>query len=342
MPEVLFAGQPTNTRPFWENAESLNQQRFCDANGLGWHDHISKNRAYSLDVEAHVTRDIIARLNAQSQAERRALARLADEMGEDIHTLAAFAEKYWNRENLQKLAGAVNAGSTAAVARLDGFEKAVVEYQKALLELRHLNQTGDSRPAFGAKRREGELKVRQTYKALQDRFAAELSRFSPEAQRAKNTGTALSNADRGILLAERRLNSPKTDPRIKVADQLQAKRLTLLSNFVNRLGQGMVVLDAAARVDIVQQVHQEGGNWMRESSIQMTGFGLGGAVGTTVGRATVAGGTALAAQAGLIVAGPVGWAVLGGIVLVGIAAGFATGYFMDQAGQAGAATIWDF
>lgn len=337
MPEIVFARYMTSPTQLLDDDPAAHAL-FCRTNSLGQHDILPATCAYSLDHEHAATRHVIRQLNAQNSAERCTLTKLVDATGEELHALAAFASRYWTRENLQKMDGFVGAGATAASTRLDAFEKAVVNYQNAMLDLRRLTKPG---AGYGAQRQQAEAAVRKAYQMLRQRFAIELKHFSSEAHRARNTGTAFSNADRGILLARRRPQSPKTDLRIKVADQFQASRLASLSQFVNRLGKGMVALDAAARVDKVYEVHKEGGNWMRESSVQMTGFGLGGAAGGIVGTQVVSGGMVLAAEAGLLAAGPVGWAVLGGILLVGLAAGFTAGSLADKGGQLVAASVWD-
>lgn len=71
----------------------------------------------------------------------------------------------------------------------------------------------------------------------------------------------------------------------------------------------------------------------------MTGFGV--AAGGLSGKYTILGGTALAAKAGLLVAGPVGWVVLGVVVAVGVLAGVGAGSIADKRGQSIAAGIWD-
>lgn len=93
------------------------------------------------------------------------------------------------------------------------------------------------------------------------------------------------------------------------------------------------MLDAGARVNHVYGTYQNGGNWMREASIEATGFGFGGAVGLVTGKSVVLGLTALGL--GLT---PVGWVVLIG---VGLAAGATAGYVGDKWAKNAAASVWD-
>lgn len=114
-----------------------------------------------------------------------------------------------------------------------------------------------------------------------------------------------------------------------------------ISKVLNNLGRTAVALDAGARVYGVTQTREEGGEWLRESAVQMTGFGAGGASAGLAGKAVFAGGSLLAVNAGLMVAGPAGWAVLGVIFCVSVVAGLGVGYYMDQIGQSVAELIWD-
>lgn len=50
---------------------------------------------------------------------------------------------------------------------------------------------------------QAKVRVREAYAELKTRYGIELQKFSPEAVRAKNRGTAFSNAERGITLEMR-------------------------------------------------------------------------------------------------------------------------------------------
>ncbi|PCM44902.1 hypothetical protein [Marinobacter sp. ANT_B65] len=114
-----------------------------------------------------------------------------------------------------------------------------------------------------------------------------------------------------------------------------------VSRVLNNTGRLAIAFDAGFRANKVHTTYECGGDWMRESAVLMTGFGTAGVVGGLTGKYAVIGGTALAAQAGLIVAGPVGWAVLGVVVTVGVLAGLGAGLYADQKGQNFASMLWD-
>ena len=123
---------------------------------------------------------------------------------------------------------------------------------------------------------------------------------------------------------------------------IQAGRMRYLAGSLNALGRVAPVADAGLRVHKVTAVREEGGEWLRESVAQMTGFGFAGAFGGIAGKATLIGGSALATSAGLMLAGPVGWAAVGTIIVITAVTGLSAAYYADQIGQYIAETLWDW
>ncbi|MEJ2682759.1 MAG: hypothetical protein P8144_15205 [Gammaproteobacteria bacterium] len=163
--------------------------------------------------------------------------------------------------------------------------------------------------------------------------SVELNRFSPQAWRNKNRGDAFSNARRGIRLATKNPRSAKMDSRLEVHSRYQVSGMAILSRLINKVGNGAVAFDAVMRAVKVKAVKEAGGDWMRESVRQLSGFGLGGAAGIYVGQATFGAGAAIAVEAGLLVSGPIGWLVLGGIFAASLGAGYLAGGYGDKFGQ---------
>ena len=340
MPEIRFAR--STRRPsdiVGDDPDTLKQ--FCVANGVGEHAFLAEGRAYSLDTGDAKTRSIVRSINSLPLAERKNAANATASMGDGVHTLSAFAEEHLSFFDLKVINSAVNGGSGAAYARLSGFQKAVADYQKKLMELQdsYRRHSGPGRGAYLAKIRQ---QIGQAYQNLESQYRAELNRFAPEAFRAKNKGGALSSAGRGIRLAERSASPAKPDPRLNVADTIQADRMAKLAKGFNYLGNAAVAVDGAFRVGKVKATYDAGGNWLKESSRQMTGFGFGGAAGIAAGKATVMGGTTLAASIGLTAAGPVGLAVVGVIIVSGALVGIGIGYYFDQMGKNLADLLWDW
>ncbi|MAE35128.1 MAG: hypothetical protein CMH97_07780 [Oceanospirillaceae bacterium] len=109
-----------------------------------------------------------------------------------------------------------------------------------------------------------------------------------------------------------------------------------MGKLINGLGTATIVVDGVFRTTEVMGIAEDGGDWMRAGAREVTGFGLGTAAGLYVGKATFAGGTLLAVNAGLTLAGPVGWVLLGGVFAVSLTAGYFAGSKLDELGQNGA------
>ena len=112
---------------------------------------------------------------------------------------------------------------TAVDTRLTGFQQALHRYQAALVELREFEARGAHRHTQGRgvahNRNQLEGAVREAYQDPDQRFRAETDRAVPHANRYKNRGNALSNAERGLTLAHRSAGR-KADPRLFVADSI--------------------------------------------------------------------------------------------------------------------------
>lgn len=119
-----------------------------------------------------------------------------------------------------------------------------------------------------------------------------------------------------------------------------------------------VGVSAALGAEKVIVTRSAGGDWLRETSKQMTRFGTGGAIGgyagkwsagvvTSVGGRTVGalaskGLIAGAGKAGLLAAGPVGWGVLAVAVGVGLVVGWQVAERAGTAGENLADRLWSW
>lgn len=337
MPDIFFARRPISpTNLIGNDAASL--EAFLRTNGLNEREMIQPGRAYTLAPEDTFTLTALRRLNSLPAKERMCLATSAEMMGDDARVLKIFLETHLSPDKLNEINSLVGAGATAAFTRLNGFQKALVAYQEAVLNVARMGKAGG--PGIGARRLQAETKLRNAYRALKEQYQIELSRISPKAYRYKNRGNALSNPDRAITLASRSTTA-RPDPRLLVADANDAGRMGQFSRVLNNTGRLAVVVDAGLRANKIYTTHDSGGDWMRESAVQMAGFGAEGAAGGATGKFVVGGGTLLAAKAGLLVSGPIGWAVLGVVVGAGLLAGFAVGGWFDKNAQALATNIWD-
>ena len=332
MPEMLFVQNTTTPSILLAGLDDRATDQLCRINNTATGAYLPQGSIFSLEDDSLAT-NIRAYLNYLPAPQRQCIGNLAQACGNETLALAAFFDRYFSDENTQKLNSIIGAASTAAVARLDNFEKAIVNYQKSLNGLRTLIASNNHGRGQAAAIQQAKVRVREAYAELKARYGIELQKFSPEAVRAKNRGTAFSNAERGITLATRNPNSPKVDVRLNIEGQLQASQLARMGKLVNGLGNTAIVVDAGLRVVKVMDIEAEGGDWMREGAKQMTGFGAGAAGGMVAGRAVFAGGTWLAVQAGLTLAGPVGWIVLGGIFSASLIGGYLVGSYVDSKAQ---------
>jgi hypothetical protein len=211
---------------------------------------------------------------------------------------------------------------------MSSFESAVRNYENALFALHEFNRR---RGGSGTERAQLEQTVKIRYNQLNQKFQVEMARIVPRADIAKNRGTALTSTERGIELTRHSKGRG-----LHVTDQIQAGGLVKFSRAIRFVGNGAVVLDAGLRANDVRRTHQAGGDWMRETSVQLTGFGFSGAAGGAAGKYAVIGGAMLVAKMGLALT-PWGWVVLIG---AGVAVGFAAGYYGDQAGKGFSSWIW--
>ena len=332
MPEMLFVQDVTTPSALLNGLDQRTSDDLCRVNNSTSGTSLQRGSIFSLDDDVRAA-NIRAQLNYLPAPERQCIGNITQTCGNETLVLAAFLDRYFSPENIQKMNSVIGAGATAAVARLDGFETAVVNYQKALNGLRGLATSGKHGRGHSATVQKAKIRVREAYAELSRRYGVELQKFAPEALRAKNRGTAFSNAERGITLATRNPNSPKADVRLNIESQAQASKLARMGKLVNGLGHTAIAVDAGLRVVKVMDIEAEGGDWMREGAKQMTGFGAGAAGGMVAGRAVFAGGTWLAVQAGLTLAGPVGWIVLGGIFSASLVGGYLVGSYVDSKAQ---------
>jgi len=330
--ELLFVQKPTNTAKLLGGLDTNAINAICHTNQIAPGTQLPSGSVFSLESDRLAT-IIQAQLNHLPAAQKQCIHKVVQICGDESLALAAFLDRYFSDHNIDKLNSAIGASATAATARLDNFEKAVVEYQKSLNNLRAVAASGRHGRGPAATQQKAKLQVKEAYQALARQYGTELRRFAAEAHRGKNRGNAFNSSERGIVLATRKPNSPKADVRLNVESHLQASQLARMGKLLNGLGNVTIAADASMRVIKVMNIEDTGGDWMREGAKQITGFGLGGAFGTGTGRAVFAGGVWAATQAGLTLAGPVGWFILSGIFLMSIASGYFVGSYMDTKGK---------
>ena len=234
--------------------------------------------------------------------------------------------------DLQATGSLVGAGTTASHARLTGFQKALVEYQKALIALSEYGQSKQAGRPAAAKKSQLKAAVQKAYQHLQTTYQAELKKMVGPKAWGKNRGSALSSAQRGINVATRRKYR-----QLHIENGKQAMQLSKLTKGINYAGNGMIILDAGIRANKVRNTRRRGQDWHRELAVQLAGFGFGGGAGLGAGQVTASALTSAATAIGLAVT-PIGWVVIVGAAVV---VGYAAATYMDKVGQGFAGSIYD-
>ena len=106
-----------------------------------------------------------------------------------------------------------------------------------------------------------------------------------------------------------------------------------LARSIRYAGNGLIALDAGLRVRNIHESYQRNDNWQRQFALEATGFGVGGASGILVGKATVGALTMIG-----LGATPAGWVV---IIGTGVLAGYSAATKMDRFGKWLANLVWN-
>ena len=141
VPELLFLQAPSKASDLLYGLGDTDTQQLCTANQVLPGTSLPRSTVFSLESDS-LSVSVRNQLNRLAPDERQCIAGVAEACGDETAVLAAFLDRYFGDENMAQLNAAINAGSTAAFARLNNFEKAVVTYQKSLNNLRSLVESG--------------------------------------------------------------------------------------------------------------------------------------------------------------------------------------------------------
>ena len=292
---------------------------------------LTANTPYCLE-QSPQTHSIQRTLTGLNIAERDKLMCTMDVLDQRLLAIAELYDKALSTIDLQQTGSLVGAGATASHARLTGFQKAIVDYQRSLLALsEHSKSKVNGRPA-NAKKALLKAAVQRSYKHLQQTYQTELKKIVTPAEWGKNRGSALSSAQRGINVASRRKYR-----QLNIQNGQQAIQLAKLTKGINFAGNGLIALDAGLRANTVRNSYINKQDWQRELAVQTTGFGAGGAAGLAAGRLTASALAAGAVAIGLSVT-PIGWVIIIGAALT---VGYIAANEVDKAAQKAAGNIYD-
>lgn len=225
-------------------------------------------------------------------------------------------------------------GTTAAGALLGAtnskysvFQRSIVQYQQALLDLHEASQA--KAQAKGARTKGAhngiiaakEAHARQMHAVMEQRFQQQLHRYRANLGTSANR-SALLSAERGVNVARSGRNNQRTGQTLRFANSQQVATVQRFVSGTNMVGRGVLVLDFAMRTE---KVYHAQNSW-REGAVQYSGFVASAGTGALVAMGTKTIGIAL-------VLSPVGWIVLiGAAVLVGfVAASKADSWMQNEA-----------
>ncbi|MFT7680911.1 MAG: hypothetical protein ACI935_000344 [Moritella dasanensis] len=208
--------------------------------------------------------------------------------------------------------GSMGASTSFYGNRVGGFADAVKIYQAALMEYRHVIE---SKVTNSTIKTAAKQKAMAAFQKMQQGFHHELKSVTGAAKSSR--GTPLTSGTRGTNIARSSRNVAK----LNITSQIQTANLVKFSQHAKLLGNGLAVIDFGSRVGNIHNSYKAGKNWEREMFIESSSF----AVSASAGIATVNAGTA--ALGFLMVATPIGWVglIVGGLVVVGAAAGISMG-----------------
>ena len=217
------------------------------------------------------------------------------------------------------------AATSVYAARRRQFLSAMRKHEQALDNYRRATARGAPQ---GLPRTQALEAVRRSGQDLNDAFRLEIN-IALKHSYARST--MMTPAGRRV--PDRVRNSPKIT-RLDLRSLTQAGHLGWFGKVANRLGPGLVVVEAIQRAEHVRAVHDAGGDWKREAFVAASGF-LGGALG---GALVTAGTAPVILVVGAGTRSPAAVVVVSAqsVALVSQAAAFG-----DSVGQRGAGLLYD-
>ncbi|GAB1257644.1 hypothetical protein NBRC116494_21460 [Aurantivibrio plasticivorans] len=331
MPELVI---PTSTARASElcgsQPENIEQFLACNSHVGDQQQWLPPHLAYDVSgLPSPLSDGVTRQINQLPAYQRSNLSSCVDTFGEETSLLARFYERHIEPIDMtavsQNANGVGGVGTAVLSGRTDSFQMALEHYQRTLIDLNNANGIGRVAAQTRIELRD---KVKQAYDTLNRYYQQELRRLVPASSFTKNKGTALSNADRGITLAERSRGRG-----IHVADMYEGQQVGKLAKGLRYAGRGAIVLDIGFRANAVQNSYANGENWKREMAVQTGGFTASTLAGAAVGRAAF-----LTLGRIALMATPWGWGIL---IASTVITGAVLAYQMDQASQHRIGNAWD-
>src|SRR5690554_3790241 len=136
MSQLLFINQSFTVNTLLQGTREDTLNEICSANRVSNNTKLDSNSFFSIE-STNSALGIRAILSNTKAEEKQCLSQIIQSCGQESIALAKFYERYFSDENVIKLNTFIGASTTASITRLDGFEKAVVEYQNSLIHLKN-------------------------------------------------------------------------------------------------------------------------------------------------------------------------------------------------------------
>lgn len=231
---------------------------------------------------------------------------------------------------------AAGAMLAAANSKYTTFQRSILRYQLALLDVHNASQAkaqasgARTRGAHNAVIAAKEAHAKRMHADMVQRFQAQLQRYQANLKSSASR-SALLNVERGINVARSGRNNQRTGQTLRFANSQQVATAQRFVQGTDLVGRGVLVLDFGLRTNKVNTAYRTGGDASRMAVTQYSGFVFNAGTGYFVAAGAKALGMAL-------VLGPVGW-----VVLIGAAAvvGFTAATWMDNKAQDVSGKIYD-
>lgn len=248
---------------------------------------------------------------------------------EQINPVMALLDEY-GLTAAGALVGAANSKYTA-------FQRSIIGYQQALVDLHNASQAkaqvsgARTRSAHNSVIATKEAYARRMHADMKQRFQFQLQRYSANL-RSQASRSALLNADRGVNIARSGRSGQQTSQSLHFANSQQVATVQRFVNGTQIVGRGLLVLDFSSRTHKVMTTQ---GDATRMGITQYSGFAAGALTGYAFGKGSV---VAISAISLALTLSPAGW-----VFLIGSAAvlGFTAATAMDNWAQNETGYIYD-
>lgn len=328
MTDIYFPRTTERAHEFFASQPELLAQ--YQRRNLSRHELLFPNQPYLLSCQPG-DEGVLAAFDRYSSNELQRLQQIADAYDDYTIALAYFTEELIKPViHLIDEHGLTAAGALvgATNSKYTAFQRSIVRYQQALLDLHDASQAksqvrgararGAHNPLLAAK----EAHARRMHADMTARFQAQLQRYHATLGANANR-SALLNPDRAVNVARHGRNNQRTGQTLRFANSQQVSTVQRFARNTQYAGRGLLLVDFGVRTHSVYHADDR----MREGVTQYSGFGAGALTGIAIGKGSI---TAISALSLAVTLTPVGW-----VVIIGAAAvlGFGAATFMDNAAQ---------